>query len=826
VLYALAKKPGASCTAAAEAAGCIFNDVTRGNSALPTGLPGVGTNSVPCQGGSLNCSVTTAGSNGVLVDPAHPAVEAWTATAGYDMTTGLGTVNVNNLATNWGSASTIPTTTTLTLSPTTGITHGTGENVAVGITVKPNTGTSVPAGDVSLIATFPDGTTQGFDQFTLVSGAASGVQTQSMPGGTYNVSAHYTGDGTNAPSDSTPVQVTVGKESSQTFIVVPSFDSQGNLLNGNATSVTYGSRYVVRMYVTDKNGVASTTGPPSPACYQRNELTCPSGMATLTANGAPVDAGTFTLNNAGYTRDMAPTLTGGTYSLVAQYSGDNSYQTSTSAPDTFTVTPAPTQMNLYSTITNPLVGIPFEVNVGGCPDVPKGVPPTGTISLFDGDSLIGGPVSVTGSGCFNGNLGLGTFFQVTLNTGGDHSITAKYSGDTSYGPSVSNTIVVHPLYPTTITVTPSTTNINYGQSVTITASVATSGKSPAMTGTFTFYGSYTQIPGPVTGTLSTDASGNQVLTATVTTTPLGVEYIQSTYSGDANFEGAFQQIFINVNVPDFSLNIPNTAFNITAGQPGTLQISIVPATNNSSPVTLSCNGNMPVGYSCSLQPATVNLASGATSTATLILSSSLSGAAAPMPNAIPPKRIGFYFFPFGSNPLWPLSLGSAVVALMLLCLARKSGNLRPSLGFGLICIIIVIIGCGGGNSTPPPPPPPTGPFATSTTVSTSSAKVAQGAAVTFTAKVTGQGNPSGNVTYYANGGWMGQSSLTAGTATLNTTLPFAGIWSITAQYAGDSNNLTSTSPGVGESVTGSTVMQVNGQTSTLFHSVNVTVTIQ
>ena len=826
VLYALAKKAGASCTStAAEAAGCIFNDVTRGNSALPTGLPGVGTNSVPCKGGSLNCSVTTAATNGVLVDPGHPTVEAWTATAGYDMTTGLGTVNVNNLATNWDSVSTIPTTTTLTLSPTTGITHGTGENVTVGITVKATAGTGVPAGDVSLIAMFPDGTTQGFDQFTLVSGAASGVQTQSMPGGTYNVSAHYTGDGTNAPSDSTPVQVTVGKESSQTFVVVPSFDSQGNLLNGNATSVTYGSRYVIRMYVTDKNGVASATGPPSPACYQVNELTCPSGMATLTANGAPVDGGTFTLNNAGYTRDIAPTLTGGTYSLVAQYSGDNSYQTSTSAPDTFTVTPAPTQMNLYSTITNPLVGIPFEVNVGGCPDVPRGVPPTGTISLFDGDSLIGGPVSVTGSGCFNGNLGLGTFFQVTLNTGGDHSITAKYSGDASYGPSASNTIVVHPLYPTTITVTPSTTNINYGQSVTITASVATSGKSPTMTGTFTFYGSYTQIPGPVTGTLSTDASGNQVLTATVTTTPLGVEYIQSTYSGDPNFEGAFQQIFINVNVPDFSLSIPSTAFNITAGQPGTLQISIVPTTNNSSPVTLSCNGNMPVGYSCSLQPATVNLASGATSTATLILSS-LSGAAAPMPNAITRKRVGFYFFPFGSNPLWPLSLGSAVAALLLLCLARKSGNLRPSLGFGLICIIVVIIGCGGGNSTPPPPPPPTGPFATSTTVSTSSAKVAQGAPVTFTAKVTGQGNPSGNVTYYANGGWIGQSNLTAGTATLNTTLPFAGIWSITAQYAGDSNNLTSTSPGVGESVTGSTVMQVNGQTSTLFHSVNVTVTIQ
>src|SRR6267154_1318600 len=242
VLYALAKKAGASCTSSAtEAVGCVFNDVTKGNSVLPTGAPGVGTNSVPCQGGSPNCSVNPVGSTGVLVDPSHTTVEAWTATAGYDMTTGLGSVNVNNLVTNWGSVSTIPTTTSLTLSPATGITHGTGENVTVGVTVKANTGTAVPAGDVSLIATFPDGTTQGFDHFTLTSGAISGANTQSLPGGAYNVVAHYAGDGTNAPSDSSPVSVTVGQEGSQTFIVVPAFDPQmGMPINGNASSLVYG----------------------------------------------------------------------------------------------------------------------------------------------------------------------------------------------------------------------------------------------------------------------------------------------------------------------------------------------------------------------------------------------------------------------------------------------------------------------------------------------------------------------------------------------------------------------------------------------------------
>jgi Big-like domain-containing protein len=106
------------------------------------------------------------------------------------------------------------------------------------------------------------------------------------------------------------------------------------------------------------------------------------------------------------------------------------------------------------------------------------------------------------------------------------------------------------------------------------------------------------------------------------------------------------------------------------------------------------------------------------------------------------------------------------------------------------------------------------------------AKVAQNTPVSLTAKVTGQGNPSGTVTFYANGSWYGQASLTAGTAAFNLSLASPGVYSITAQYAGDSSNLPSTSPGVSEAVTGSTIMQVNAQTSTLFHSVNVTVTLQ
>jgi len=243
-LYALANKSGASCTSSAsEASNCIFNDVSAGDAFLASKYgKSVGTNSVPCTGGTLNCSVNVASTTGVLVDPSHTSTEAWTAGASYDMASGLGSVNIGSLVSNWASVSTIGTTTTLALSPTTGITHGQNEVVSVTVNVKANTGTGVPTGDVSLLATLSDGTTRGLDHFTLTNGSIPGLKTQNLPGGTYNVSAHYSGDGANAPSDSTPVQVTVGRESSQTFIAVPTFDLSGNQTNANASSIVYGSK--------------------------------------------------------------------------------------------------------------------------------------------------------------------------------------------------------------------------------------------------------------------------------------------------------------------------------------------------------------------------------------------------------------------------------------------------------------------------------------------------------------------------------------------------------------------------------------------------------
>jgi hypothetical protein len=96
VLYPLAAQPGASCTSNAAAvsnSNCIFYDVVVGN------------NSVACVAGSPNCSNQSSSGYGILVSPADNITPAWTTTPGYDLATGLGSVNAANLVNNWESVS-------------------------------------------------------------------------------------------------------------------------------------------------------------------------------------------------------------------------------------------------------------------------------------------------------------------------------------------------------------------------------------------------------------------------------------------------------------------------------------------------------------------------------------------------------------------------------------------------------------------------------------------------------------------------------------------------------------------------------------------------
>ena len=186
MLYRLAAKEtlaqcNGSKTTALPASTCIFNDVTVGNIAVP-GEVGFGSASAKYQ-----------------------------STVGYDLATGLGSVNVANLVNKWSSVAFTATTSTLVLSPTI-FAHGSAANVT--IHVAPSSGSGVPTGDVSLL-TNASTSLQGVTSFTLNAGAVSSTS-EDLPGGTYDVHAHYAGDGTFAASDSAPITITVSPEGSTT----------------------------------------------------------------------------------------------------------------------------------------------------------------------------------------------------------------------------------------------------------------------------------------------------------------------------------------------------------------------------------------------------------------------------------------------------------------------------------------------------------------------------------------------------------------------------------------------------------------------------------
>jgi subtilase family serine protease len=193
ILYKLYNNQVTAATAcnsnSSPASGCIFNDVA------------IGTISQPCYSYALNCAFTT------TTDQVG-TLKGGAATTGYDTANGLGSVNAANLVNGWSAATTTSTTTKLTLSPTTFV-HGTA--VTAGVTVASASGT--PLGDVSILGSTTNGTATygtlagGAYNTTLdvaPAGAQSGLNANTLPGGSYNVTAHYGGSSLYAESDSAP----------------------------------------------------------------------------------------------------------------------------------------------------------------------------------------------------------------------------------------------------------------------------------------------------------------------------------------------------------------------------------------------------------------------------------------------------------------------------------------------------------------------------------------------------------------------------------------------------------------------------------------------
>ena len=671
VLYNLAAQSGANCTSASASltsSTCVFYDVTTG------------TNAMPCDGTvahPVNCGTPGAEGIGILT--------GYTSNAGYDLATGLGSVNAANLVRSWGTffAGFKPSATTLALSPISGIVHGTPVNVTIGVSaVAPATGT--PTGDVALVA--PTSIDPGITSFPLTAAAVSST-TDVLPGGSYNVTAHYPGDSVFGASDSSPVAVTITPEPSTVAVSVITVSSNGNV--EPFTSGPYGSTVYPRVDVTGNshNGF-------------------PSGNVTFKDNNQALSpALTLPLNSQGNALPTNPifTFTAGSHSLSATYAGDASFNPSASTtPATFTISQDATTIAL-SGVQNVQLGSALTLT-GTLGGTSCGNPPTGTITFFDGSTQLGAAQTVQGTISTNCAIQASASLSTSAFPQGMSSVTAKYSGDTNYIASTSAAQSIDAKAATTSTLSASPTTIQQGQSVTLSATVAGNQQgAPVPTGSVVF-----SFSGPSVGQLGTANLSNGQAQLITTALPAGNITITVGYNGDTNYSASNGSASEQVNPgPDFSITFAPAT--VTVASPGASASTMVTVTgtngfNTAINFATATVSGLPSESNFSFSPTSVPVGSSSKMTITTTAPSQLVPAhrssIGPLSRPGLPTAKQFS----GQLALHPFGLLLFLLAGVLLATQFRQRSIRWLAPIVLLALLVANAACGGGGSTTTTPP--------------------------------------------------------------------------------------------------------------------------
>ncbi len=393
VLYRLATAEtlaqcNASSTTTPPATTCVFNDVTSGNNSVP-GETGYGTPTAQFQTG-----------------------------VGFDLATGLGSVNVSNLVSQWNSVTFNSTTTTFSIAPATAV-HGSPVNVNGN--VAPGGANGEPTGVVWITQSgFPHGNFTGDNTaaiFPVTAQGTYGGTTNALPGGAYNVSAHYAGDGAFGGSDA-PNSVFVNISAEPTTVTFTAMIKNSSGVLAPFTSAPFGTPVYFQAQVNGQSGVGDPTGNINFYNNQASEI----WGASLGTGGAAIAV-------------PDAQIPAGNYSVTAFYTGDNSFLSSTdSSPINFTITAIGTTTALASQLNSQ--GLLLNTTVTA---TSAGSAPTGLITISNGNTVLG-TIGLSGGNPSGGTINSTASFNGTQLAPGQYNFTASYAGDADYGPSVSTSL--------------------------------------------------------------------------------------------------------------------------------------------------------------------------------------------------------------------------------------------------------------------------------------------------------------------------------------------------------------------------------------------------
>jgi subtilase family serine protease len=660
----------------------------------------VGSNSEVC-GGQSDPPICVLQWNGIYGTPQYPAGP------GYDQASGLGSVDANVLVNNWNTLIFQPTTTTLRLSTNSAV-HGTPVTISAAVAAESGSGT--PTGDVAILtnSTLPSSQSQLF--ISLANGTGSSTVNY-LPGGSYQITGRYSGDGTYAASDSPLESLTVTQEKSNIGF---SIQASGSTLPPTGGNVPYGLPPTLVVQPTGASATAGASNGPA------------TGTATFTIDSTSV---TVALNASGVAVWTPPALSIGSHTASASYSGDASYSASASSvPIAINVTggyvamsgyligPYTDQITVngqtvpgYGYYMNPGGNLTLSVIVQADSNASQFPAPTGTVQIclstypgMFGECQVGLVTSqtvplvpLTGAGPAK-SLAVATFANLGPGPDGYYFFNAVYSGDSLWdGGSIIDVSPINiqalPAYaPTTTNLSITPVSISGAQTATITGTVTGAGNpGTSPTGELDFYDNdvlltycFWQSQYAVAGATST---------CTFEVNPSwfnqnGANQLVAMYWGDgANGPSVSNEVSFTAaqTVGDFSLAPQSPQIVVQPGATATVGLNLQSLSNFNGAVALSCTPSS-TQFTCSLNPANPTL--NGTNTATLTIDATVQTARLAQPLRRETSR-------------WPLAAGMLCFGFLFAgSRARRKLCRGLFLGCGL-CLMMLATSCGGSSSS-------------------------------------------------------------------------------------------------------------------------------
>ncbi len=573
----------------------------------------VGGNRVLCYSGTANCVAGTSATN----SSGYYVENGYSAGTGYDLATGLGSVDVANLITYWSTVTFSATTTTLSVSPTS-LVHG--KTTTVSGTVARSSGSGTPTGSVSL--TGNDGIPHyaSIDDLALTMGSFY-ASVDNLPGGTYQLTAVYGGDGTYAASKSEPVTVTVAPENNTLATTGWAWNPYDLNLYPLSPGITlpYGAQIFLDAQPVSVNATIPTEPTPATGTVTFSDKL---GTATVTA--------TQTLNASGVAEWSTGVFAPGNHTVSESYSGDPSYNPSTAASAAaFTVIPGSTSLTIKPLVSSVAAGASVSVDVVLTTGYLSlyGTLPTGNVTVTLGTQSIATPWQPFGA---TGNASLEAVVTFSNVPAGMLPLNASYAGDSNWLGSAANGGTVISLagkLTPTVVLTSSSASPAPGQSFTLTATVAGPSGKPTPTGTVAFLSdgqSFESLRNLTNGTATLAVPGYSAAN--------GTNIFTAVYQGDANYNAATSNaVNITVAQSDFSLTTQNPELTIAPSGSGTSTLALAPVNGFSGTVTISAGG-APSGIT--VTPAATTLALSAPATDALTISVAASAASGLYPVTI------------------------------------------------------------------------------------------------------------------------------------------------------------------------------------------------